>query len=38
MKRDRFDDVDAMIRALEPSYPVYCLHPQVLARSARHFL
>jgi ornithine decarboxylase len=38
MKRDRFDNVDAMIRALEPSYPVYCLHPGVLAATARRFL
>ena len=38
MRRDRFDDVDTMIRALEPSYPVYCIHPEVLRETARRFL
>jgi len=38
MRRDRFDDVDAMIRALRPSYPVYCIHPGVLQETARRLL
>ncbi|MBE9553148.1 MAG: type III PLP-dependent enzyme, partial [Proteobacteria bacterium] len=33
-----FDDADAMVAALEPSYPVYCLRPQVLAENARRFI
>jgi ornithine decarboxylase len=34
----RFADPDAMIAALEPSYPVYCLRPHVLAENARRFV
>lgn len=34
----RFADADAMIVALEPSYPVYCLRPHVLADNARRFI
>ena len=34
----RFDDADAMVSALEPSYPVFCLRPQVLAENARRFI
>ena len=33
-----FDDARAMIAALTPSYPVYCLRSEVLAASARFFL
>ena len=33
-----FDDARAMIGALTPSYPVYCLRPGVLAATARVFL
>ena len=33
-----FDDARAMIEALTPSYPVYCLRPAVLAATAREFL
>ena len=33
-----FDDARAMIRALTPSYPVYCLRYGVLADRARDFL
>lgn len=33
-----FDDARAMIAALTPSYPVYCLRARVLAASARDFL
>ncbi|MEN8197838.1 MAG: hypothetical protein ABFS30_15210, partial [Pseudomonadota bacterium] len=33
-----FDDADAMVAALEPSYPVYCLRPHVLAENARRFI
>ncbi len=34
----RFADADAMIAALQPSYPVYCLRPHVLADNARRFI
>jgi len=34
----RFLSVEAMITALEPSYPVYCLRPATLAATARDFL
>ena len=30
-----FVDPDAMVAALKPSYPVYCLRPHVLADIAR---
>ena len=33
-----FADPEAMIMALDPSYPVYCLRPQVLADTAKSFL
>lgn len=33
-----FDDAAAMVAALEPSYPVYCLRPHVLADNARRFI
>jgi ornithine decarboxylase len=33
-----FADPDAMVAALKPSYPVYCLRPQVLADTARRFV
>jgi len=38
MADDRFDDVDAMVAALRPSYPVYCLRPEELAKNAQRFL
>jgi ornithine decarboxylase len=38
MASDRFDDVPAMIRALTPSYPVYCIHPDVLRATAKRFV
>lgn len=38
MNAKSFDDVRAMIAALEPSYPVYCLHPEMLAAAGRRFL
>ncbi len=38
MASDRFDDVTAMIRALTPSYPVYCIHPEVLQATAERFV
>ncbi len=38
MAGDRFDHVDAMVAALQPSYPVYCLRPDVFAETARRFL
>jgi len=34
----RFADADAMVAALEPSYPVFCLRPHVLAENARRFI
>ncbi|MGH7185177.1 MAG: type III PLP-dependent enzyme, partial [Pseudomonadota bacterium] len=34
----RFKDVPAVARALQPSYPVYCLRPQVLAETAHRFI
>ncbi len=34
----RFSDVPAVARALQPSYPVYCLRPEVLAETARRFI
>ena len=33
-----FADVPAMLKALTPSYPVYCLRPHVIAATARRFL
>ena len=33
-----FDDARAMIAALTPSYPVYCLRSGVIAETARNFL
>ena len=33
-----FADVPAMLKALTPSYPVYCLRPHVIAETARRFL
>lgn len=38
MAAERFDDVTAMIRALMPSYPVYCIHPDVLQATAARFV
>ncbi len=38
MSDDRFSDAAAMVAALEPSYPVYCLHPAILAETAKRFL
>ena len=38
MKQASYPTVDDMLAALEPSYPVYCLRPQVLKRNARRFL
>jgi ornithine decarboxylase len=38
MARARYAKVEDMLAALEPSYPVYCLRPSVLRRSARRFL
>jgi len=33
-----FPSVEAMIEALEPSYPVYCLWPAVMTRAVRTFV
>src|SRR5262249_27065209 len=34
----QFPDVRTMVAALKPSYPVYCLRPHVLCRTAQRFL
>jgi len=34
----RFSSVDAVVTALKPSYPIYCVHPKKLRSSARRFL
>ena len=36
--KGQFTDVAAVARALQPSYPVYCLRPDVLAANARRFI
>ena len=33
-----FESVKAMVAALQPSYPVYCLRPEIIAETARRFL
>lgn len=33
-----FDSVRAMIETLKPSYPVYCLRPELIDRAAKKFL
>ena len=33
-----FDSVRAMIETLKPSYPVYCLRPEMIDRAAKKFL
>jgi len=38
MKPSTFESVDAMIAAMEPSYPVYCIQPDVLRETARRYL
>ncbi|MEQ8604334.1 MAG: type III PLP-dependent enzyme [Marivibrio sp.] len=37
-KLSRFDSVDAMVAKLKPGYPVYCLRPHELERTAKRFL
>ena len=34
----QFDDIRAVVEALEPSYPVYCLRPHLLQATAKRFL
>jgi ornithine decarboxylase len=34
----RFQDVASVVMALEPSYPVFCLRPEVIEESARRFM
>lgn len=36
--KGQFTDVTAVAKALRPSYPVYCVRPEVLAGSARRFI
>ncbi|MFQ5783438.1 MAG: type III PLP-dependent enzyme [Alphaproteobacteria bacterium] len=38
MSEKRFVNAEAMVEALTPSYPVYCLRPAALAEAARRFL
>jgi len=38
IKQKSYTDARAVAEALTPSYPVYCLAPRVLERSARRFL
>lgn len=38
MKSRRFASVDQVVEVLDPSYPVLCVHPDRLARSADTFL
>jgi ornithine decarboxylase len=33
-----FESVKAMVAALQPSYPVYCLRPEIIAATAQRFL
>jgi len=33
-----FSDVRSVVAALRPSYPVYCLRPEILERNARRFI
>lgn len=34
----RFRDVASVVTGLEPSYPVYCLRPEILQETARRFI
>ncbi len=36
--RRSFPDVASAVQALQPSYPVYCLRPEVMAERARRFI
>ena len=36
--KGQFSDVTAVARALQPSYPVYCVRPDVLAATAKRFM
>lgn len=36
--KQRFNDIRMVAKALQPSYPVYCLRPQLLADTARRFI
>ncbi|WP_227010746.1 hypothetical protein [Pelagibius marinus] len=36
--KGQFTDVTAVAKALQPSYPVYCVRPEVLAGSAKRFI
>ena len=38
MNNGSYTDARAMVAALKPSYPVYCLRPDVFAAVARRFL
>ncbi|TQV80545.1 type III PLP-dependent enzyme [Denitrobaculum tricleocarpae] len=40
MRKDvrRFADADAVVRALEPSYPIFCLRPDLIRDVTRRFL
>lgn len=35
---ETFDSVDAVVTALRPTEPVYCIYPEILRRAARRFV
>ncbi len=37
-QKRRYDDVFSVVRAMEPSYPVYCLRPDLLTKTAKRFI
>ena len=38
IKNAHFTDIKSVIEALKPGYPVYCLHPADLERTAKMYL
>jgi ornithine decarboxylase len=38
MSTKDFESVKAMVASLQPSYPVYCLRPEIIAETAQRFL
>jgi len=38
LDREGFADADDVVRALQPTYPVYCLRPHVIDRATRQFV
>jgi ornithine decarboxylase len=37
-RKRKFSDAASVVRALQPSYPVYCLRPELLEATARRFV